>query len=166
MFRKAVVAAVGGYRPAFQASQDLDLWLRIAERSALDNLAEPLYRWRLHPQAVSATRRTTQLMYAGIAMTFAFERSTTGSDSYPLLESCNGDLAGFSRDYRCRGRLERWWGELLFRGLDDPGAARPHLRAAIDAGQYDVRTIGLYSWSLLGLRWPGGGVLRAPGSRP
>ena len=165
MFRRAAVMDIGGYRSAFLATQDLDLWLRLSETWLLDNLAERLYGWRLHDEGVFATRRRSQLMYAGVAMTFAFERLMYGADSYVLLESSGGDLERFSRDYRCRGRLESWWGELLFRGLGDPAAARPHLGAALAAGRINARTVGLFGWSLLGLRWPGGTTLGASSTR-
>ena len=48
MLRRAEVLAAGGYRAAFAFCEDYDLWLRLAERHDLMNLAEPLLRYRYH----------------------------------------------------------------------------------------------------------------------
>jgi hypothetical protein len=47
IMRRAAVAAVGGYRRAYVRAEDYDLWLRLAERGRLANLAEPLLRYRI-----------------------------------------------------------------------------------------------------------------------
>src|SRR5207247_189374 len=94
--------------------------------------------------------------------TFARERTTTGTDSCDLLASCRGDFREFARGYRLSGALEALWGELLFRGLNDPKIARAHLGAAIRHGHLSPRTLALYGWSALGLSWPGGKQLEAP----
>ena len=162
VMRRSALDAVGGYRAAFLAAQDFDLWLRLSARYDIDNVPEILYYWRVHAGGVYATKRGTQLMYSGIALAFAQERAATGDDSYGLLETCGEDLQLFSRSYTLRGQLEALWGELLFRALDDPKIARGHLRSAILNGHYGARTLALYGWSLLGLHWPGGGQLEIP----
>lgn len=45
--RRAAVQAVGGYRAAYVRGEDYDLWLRLAERGRLANLAEPLIEYRI-----------------------------------------------------------------------------------------------------------------------
>lgn len=161
MLRRAQVRGIGGYRPAFAAAQDFDLWLRLSERHDLDNLPETLYRWRSHAAGVYGSRRAIQLQHAGIAAAFAEERAVTGRDSYDLLAGCGGDLERFSREYSRRGVLEAWWGELLYRGLNDPRLAARHLWTAIRAGHCRSRTVALLAWSLMGFGWPGGPTLRA-----
>jgi Glycosyl transferase family 2 len=47
VMRRAAVEAVGGYRRAYVRAEDYDLWLRLAERGRLANLAEPLLRYRI-----------------------------------------------------------------------------------------------------------------------
>ena len=42
------VESVGGYRSQLIAAEDLDLWLRLAERGKLANLPEALLFYRLH----------------------------------------------------------------------------------------------------------------------
>jgi hypothetical protein len=47
VMRRADFEAVGGYRRAYLRAEDYDLWLRLAERGRLANLAEPLLRYRV-----------------------------------------------------------------------------------------------------------------------
>jgi len=54
MFRRSVVAAVGGYRIDY--AEDYDLWLRISERFDLANLEEVLVLYRVHPGQISLSR--------------------------------------------------------------------------------------------------------------
>jgi glycosyltransferase involved in cell wall biosynthesis len=160
MFRRSTVTEIGGYRPGFRQAQDLDLWLRLSERYAIDNIPSVLYRWRLHQRGISTAQRAAQLMYAGIAVVFATERQLRGADSYDLLQAYDGDIERFSAEYTLRALLEAWWGELLFRGLNDPRVARPHLASALRGGHIHARTLGLYALTLFGLSWPGGRTIQ------
>ena len=54
MVRKAALDAVGGYREHLQVSEDLDLFLRLAEHGRLVNLPEVLVRVRRHCESISA----------------------------------------------------------------------------------------------------------------
>lgn len=54
MFRRAAIAAVGGYRLDYV--EDYDLWLRISERFDLANLREVLVLYRIHPGQISLSR--------------------------------------------------------------------------------------------------------------
>jgi glycosyltransferase involved in cell wall biosynthesis len=160
MMRRSAVQSLGGYRPAFPAGQDYDLWLRMSERYDLDNLPDPLYQWRLDPESVYATRRATQLRYAGIARAFAGERTTRGSDSYALLESSGGDLDAFLARYPPAPRVYALWAELFVRGLGNSALARTYFRRAVRGGHVHPRTLALLAWTHLGLPWPGGRPLR------
>ncbi|MCZ6493161.1 MAG: glycosyltransferase [Planctomycetota bacterium] len=57
LIRKAAFQDVGGYRPQFETAEDLDLWLRLAERGKLANLPQVLLKYRLHDRSVSHERR-------------------------------------------------------------------------------------------------------------
>jgi hypothetical protein len=59
MLRKDALQAVGGYRPVFGDADDVDLWLRIAERYELANVPDLVIRYRVHPG--QATVRNLQL---------------------------------------------------------------------------------------------------------
>jgi hypothetical protein len=77
LMRRSAYRAVGGYRSVAVPCEDLDLWLRLAERYELANLTEPLLRYRLHPSqimsrgtaatatAVLAVRAAARLRAAG-----------------------------------------------------------------------------------------------------
>ena len=160
MLRRSAVQSIGGYRPAFAAGQDYDLWLRLSERHDLDNLPEALYRWRLDAESVYATRRATQLRYAGIALAFAGERAGTGRDSYALLESSGGDLDAFLAQYPRAPAVYALWADLFVRALGNSALARTYFRRAVRGGQISPWTLGLLAWTHLGLPWPGGRPLR------
>jgi len=80
MFRRALIEKVGMYREEFKSSQDYDLWLRFKEVTEAANIPEFLYKWRLVPDSISATKRIQQEGYASLALDFAKERRTHGKD--------------------------------------------------------------------------------------
>jgi hypothetical protein len=53
--RQAVTAA-GGYRTDLEPSEDMALYLRLAERGKLANLPDVLLHYRQHPASVNHTR--------------------------------------------------------------------------------------------------------------
>jgi hypothetical protein len=60
MLRRQIFDSVGGYDPAFPHAEDYDLWLRVVEKHALDNLPRTLLRLRWHGENVSVQHRETQ----------------------------------------------------------------------------------------------------------
>lgn len=62
-FRRSVYEAVGGYRREFKFSQDLDLWLRMAEIAGAAVI--PLALTRHYPQAVSVSGGISERRLAG-----------------------------------------------------------------------------------------------------
>jgi Glycosyl transferase family 2 len=85
MMRADVVTAVGGYRVAFDESEDYDLWLRIAERTRLANLASLVLKYRVHPNQASLSKATRQVECLMAARATAQLRRQGAAD--PLLES-------------------------------------------------------------------------------
>jgi glycosyltransferase involved in cell wall biosynthesis len=156
MIRRTALDAVGGYDPAFPVAQDYDLWLRLSERFDVDNLADVLYRWRVGAGGVYAKRRSEQLRYAGIALTFALERERYGADSRSGLADCQGDLERFARTYRLSGPLYALWAELLFRDGGSTDVVRRYFRQAMRHGSTSLKTMGLSMWAHVRLPWPGG----------
>jgi glycosyltransferase involved in cell wall biosynthesis len=155
VIRRTAFERVRGYREAFDASQDFDLWLRFLEAGAqLDNVADPLYRWRRHADSVSSRHRTMQLRSAGVMLAFAEERRRRGSDSYAEFLAAGGDFEAFARRYARRGHLHALWGELLFRGLGNARLGRRHLMRALACGYVRPRSLALLAWAALGLPWP------------
>jgi glycosyltransferase involved in cell wall biosynthesis len=155
VIRRQPFERLGGYREAFSASQDFDLWLRFLETGAqIDTLAAPLYRWRRHAASVTSRRRETQLRSAGVMLAFAEERRRCGSDSYAEFLAAGGDFDVFATRYARRGHLHALWGELLFRGLGSARLGRRHLARALASGYVRPRSVALLAWASLGLPWP------------
>ncbi len=81
MFRKFLLEKVGAYREEFKTSQDYDLWLRLIEITKAFRISEFLYKWRLLPDSISATKRIQQEKYASLALDLAKERKNHGKDT-------------------------------------------------------------------------------------
>jgi len=56
MMRRAAVLEVGGYDESFRTAEDLDLWLRMAERFEIANYPAVLVDYRFHPSSLSGKR--------------------------------------------------------------------------------------------------------------
>jgi glycosyltransferase involved in cell wall biosynthesis len=80
VIRRDCLDAVGGYRATFAHAEDYDLWLRMAERHELANIAEPLTRYRIHADQVSAMHIEDQAVAALAARTVARIRRDTGHE--------------------------------------------------------------------------------------
>ncbi len=80
MFRTDVVRRLGGFRPAFRAAEDYDLWLRIAETAKLANLPEPLVEYRWHSGNVTSRNAIRQAFSVRLAQRSAQMRRDTGRD--------------------------------------------------------------------------------------
>jgi glycosyltransferase involved in cell wall biosynthesis len=61
MFRRTDWLALGGYDESFDTSQDFELWMRFAERGAIDMLEDPLVVRRLQEQSISRRKRLRQV---------------------------------------------------------------------------------------------------------
>lgn len=146
MMRASVYRAAGGYRRAFLAAQDVDLWLRLPPGTGLANLAEPLYRWRLNPEGAFTRRRDQQLRFSALARAFAEERRARGADSIEDFERA-GDWERFLAGYARADRVRRIYGELLAR----EGRVR-EARTALAAALSRPRSAGAVAWWLA--TWP------------
>jgi glycosyltransferase involved in cell wall biosynthesis len=114
MMRVDVYRAAGGYRAAFGAAQDFDLWLRLPEGTGIANLEEPLYRWRRHAGGVFSRAREDQLRFTALARAFALERRESGADSITAFERAGG-FDGFLAGYAHADRLRLLLGETYAR---------------------------------------------------
>jgi len=68
MFRRDTYLDAGEYRPQFRFAQDLDLWLRMAQRGRIEFVPEVLYEARFEPGAISGLHREKQVESARIAI--------------------------------------------------------------------------------------------------
>lgn len=60
MIRKQALLEVGPYRHEFDTAEDLDLFLRLAEIGRIENLAQPLLKYREHAGKVGHVRAVKQ----------------------------------------------------------------------------------------------------------
>jgi glycosyltransferase involved in cell wall biosynthesis len=74
MFRAEAARRVGGYHAAFEAGEDYDFWLRLADVGEIAILPELLIRYREHGGSVTRTRQLRQIYSARLAKLAAAER--------------------------------------------------------------------------------------------
>lgn len=184
MMRADAFRAAGGYRPAFRAAQDYDLWLRLPERAGLANLPRPLYRWRRHPGGVFERARMDQLRFAALARTLADERRERGhageaaraagridagapdpaaapvADSLAVFEALGGDFERFAAEAPPGPRFAAELGERCVRDGRVREARRWLARAGGDAA---AAPRALAWWAL---SWPMGLTPRARRAEP
>ena len=84
MFRRAPLAAVGGYRPRISIAEDYDLLLRLLPVCAFGNVPRLLYRYRQHAGQVGTARRREQGAAALMTRLYAVERDVRRADSLDL----------------------------------------------------------------------------------
>lgn len=87
MMRKDAVMNVGGYRTVFKYAEDYDLWLRLIERGHVDNLAEVLIKYRIHPESVTQKHGISQSLAAASALVAHRRRVQGLPDPFDSLES-------------------------------------------------------------------------------
>lgn len=144
MMRADAYRAAGGYRAAFAASQDYDLWLRMPGPASFANLEAPLYEWRAHPGGVFRRAREQQLCFAALARVLAEERREHSSDSLEAFVRA-GSFDAFTRTWERGGALAREIGETCLRDGRTRGARR-WARRAMERGEWSALRGWLLSW--------------------
>jgi hypothetical protein len=74
------VRTLGGYRAAFRAAEDYDLWLRMAELGDIANLPEHLIQYRRHATNLSQLEAVRQSFSVRLARRSAVGRRHQASD--------------------------------------------------------------------------------------
>jgi glycosyltransferase involved in cell wall biosynthesis len=85
MIRRDALQRVDGYHEEFRTSQDLDLFLRLAEIGRLANLPEPLVQYRQHFESVNYARHEEQTRVKGRIVADAYRRRELPIDGEPKL---------------------------------------------------------------------------------
>jgi glycosyltransferase involved in cell wall biosynthesis len=80
MMRTAPVRRLGGYRAAFRAAEDYDLWQRLAEAGSIANLAEYLTQYRQHESNLSRRDAIRQSFSVRLAQRSAAGRRSGAGD--------------------------------------------------------------------------------------
>ncbi|MCA9314986.1 MAG: glycosyltransferase [Planctomycetes bacterium] len=145
MFRRSDYEAVGGYRAVFRFAQDLDLWLRLAERGRHVVVPEVLTVRTLRASGTSAWMARWQRDLAEQAIQAAHLRAA-GHDEQPALDAAAAISARVPRrptrsqraqaSYHVGCRLRRRY----------PREARVHFSEAWRLAPWDVRPL-IRLWS-------------------
>lgn len=80
MFRRETYGRVGGYDPAFEPSEDIDLWLKMAEVGRVSCLPDLLLLYRQHAGSVSEQRQKRQIERIRAACEAAAKRRGIASE--------------------------------------------------------------------------------------
>jgi glycosyltransferase involved in cell wall biosynthesis len=86
MFRTELVRRLGGYRHAFEVSEDYDLWLRISETTRLANLPDELVLYRRVQGKALRKKVLNQAFAVHLAQCSARVRRATGVDPADALK--------------------------------------------------------------------------------
>jgi glycosyltransferase involved in cell wall biosynthesis len=78
--RTELARRLGGFRPAFRAAEDYDLWLRIAEMAKLANLPDVLVEYRRHGENITSRSAIRQAFSVRLAQRSARARRESGKD--------------------------------------------------------------------------------------
>jgi glycosyltransferase involved in cell wall biosynthesis len=93
MMRKDIVLSLGGYRKVLLDADDYDLWLRMAERTQLANLAHALVLYRVHPNQASVKNMRHQILCCSVARAAASLRARRIPDPLWNAEKITPDFA-------------------------------------------------------------------------
>jgi glycosyltransferase involved in cell wall biosynthesis len=147
MFRRALFDEVGGYRPQCEFWEDQDLVLRMAARSGILVIADPLYT---HRQSVSSTRITSDRERVEQAVDLMYRSMQRLHDHRPYDEILHGDPTRSRkldpRVFISLGSLDLWSGNRprLVRRLLKRGRLRP-----------DFKSISALAWTAWAQLSPG-----------
>jgi glycosyltransferase involved in cell wall biosynthesis len=93
LIRRAALVDVGGYRPEFPVSSDVDMYLRVSERWKVATLPDVYYLYRQTGTSLSNRAGSLQPMYVQIARILAQQRKSTGRDLMMFGETTPSQLA-------------------------------------------------------------------------
>jgi len=146
MMRRGAYERVGGYRARLNLAEDYDLWLRMSPTTRMANLPDPLIRYRVHKDSITA-RKLPEVVLTSLCVWAAHVAREAGvpepfANGMPVLRRAL-PLLGFSRTEVLRriyrGQFERW-----LMTLPLPAIYRPKLRRiAGSAGLGAVLNTGL-----------------------
>jgi GT2 family glycosyltransferase len=134
MARRFALVAEGGYRPGTETCEDLDLYLRLAERGRLANIPEALYKYRMQFNSISHSRQAEQARVLESVLRDARRRRRLDHDAAP--QSQAPPIASAAETHR------RWAWHAL--GAGNVATARKHARATLRKAPLAVE-----SWRVL-----------------
>jgi glycosyltransferase involved in cell wall biosynthesis len=136
MIRRKAMVDAGGYDESLRPSEDLDLWLRLAEIGKVANLPDFIIQYRIHDKSVSSANIDLQIRKAYEATERAWKRRGIVGLQFDLTRRTRPTN---DRKSRCEFTLQYgWW---AFNSGERYGAI-----------QYGMRAIGLMPCCLGGWR--------------
>ena len=145
MMRRSSVLDVGCYRDQFRYAEDLDLWLRLAERGRLANLPIPLLKYRTHQSNRSELRNDRADQDFHQILLDARVRRGLPVEGIPPRP--------FSQEPAIPQAVgERWAWQALIGG--HPATARKHARRLLSKTPLSIRAWKLFLRSNLAREWP------------
>jgi len=130
MIRREAVENVGGYRDGYPSAEDLDLFLRLAERGQVVNLPDVLTEYRQHLASEGYARRQLQIRCADAAANSARLRR-----GLPPLERNNAD-AIYQATAADHYRKWSWWAL----GDGNVRTARKYAIAAVRSQPFSIES--------------------------
>jgi glycosyltransferase involved in cell wall biosynthesis len=89
MFRRDAVLSAGGYSPDHKYAEDYDLWTRLQESGAIENLEMPLVEYRVHEDSVSQANEDGQITARGVISARGLSRYVGSADCDTILDICS-----------------------------------------------------------------------------
>ncbi|WP_372922633.1 glycosyltransferase [Roseovarius sp.] len=108
MMRREAVIRCGGYYPTFKSSQDLDLWLRMAEIGRLANLPDVVLKYRIHDSSISGSKQDLQRQMCRRACEAAWVRRGLTDMSFEYGDWRMADTAESRRAFYLRYGWQAW----------------------------------------------------------
>ena len=139
LFPTAAVREVGGYRKQAEWAEDLDLYLRLAEKGRLANVPDVLLHYRIHMMSVNfsrfdAQRKAVEFVLNDTATRRSLEGSLAPSIAMPTTQVSDWHAS--------------WSVKALLSG--NPSTARKHAVIAWKAGPFRVKSWAAVGFFLLG----------------
>ncbi|MDO3722574.1 glycosyltransferase [Marinobacter sp. chi1] len=103
VFRRDIVEKIGFYSKEYKYAEDYDLWSRVSRFHHVENLSEPLQKYRIHPDAVSSISGNDQIEVRE-RISWINIKNEVGASTFPdsfkvLLPKFRVDCANAALDY-------------------------------------------------------------------
>ena len=108
MMRRDAVRHCGGYDPELVPSEDLDLWLRVAETGRLANLPDIVLEYRIHGDSISGGKQDLQRQMCRRACEAAWARRGLTGLSFDYGEWRMADTQESRRAFHLRYGWQAW----------------------------------------------------------
>ena len=106
--RRDAVMSCGGYDPEMVPSEDLDLWLRMAEFGQLANLPDIVLKYRVHDNSISGSKQDLQRQKCRQACEAAWQRRGLTDMTFDYSEWRPADTATSQLEFYLRYGWQAW----------------------------------------------------------